>query len=186
MLQTVALLVLMLCWIAWAAAFVGARQRAAGQKKVVRAPVSRWGIGLQMIGFSLVFAYVRPAGFEKSWPALVASMILGPPSVWLGWAAVRHLGKQWRYEAALSEDHELIRTGPYRWVRHPIYASMLGRLVTTGLAWTWWPMFAAAIVFFVAGTEIRVRAEDGLLAERFQGEFRDYRSRVRAYVPFVR
>jgi hypothetical protein len=55
-------------------------------------------------------------------------MVLGPPSVALAWAATRHLGKQWRYEAALSEDHELIQTGPYRWVRHPIYASMLGML----------------------------------------------------------
>ena len=99
---------------------MGARKRAAGQKKVVRAPASKWGIVLQMLGFSLVFAYVRPVGFEKSWPSLIASMILGPPSVALGWAALRHLGKQWRYEAALSEDHELIQTGPYGWVRHPI------------------------------------------------------------------
>jgi protein-S-isoprenylcysteine O-methyltransferase Ste14 len=153
---------------------------------VVRAPVSRWGILLQLLGFTLVFTYFRPAGYEKSAPSLIASMILGPPSVALGWAAVRHLGKQWRYEAALSEDHELIRTGPYGWVRHPIYASMLGRLVTTGLAWTWWPMFVAALIVFVAGTEIRVRAEDGLLAERFQEAFTDYRSRVSAYIPFIR
>ncbi len=41
-------------------------------------------------------------------------MILGPPSVALAWAATRHLGKQWRYQAAVSEDHELIQTGPYR------------------------------------------------------------------------
>jgi protein-S-isoprenylcysteine O-methyltransferase Ste14 len=113
-------------------------------------------------------------------------MILGPPSVVLGWAAVRHLGKQWRFEAALSEDHELIRTGPYAWVRHPIYTSMLGRLVTTGLAWTWWPMFTAGLLFFLAGTEIRVRAEDALLATRFGEQFAEYRSRVSAYIPFVR
>jgi protein-S-isoprenylcysteine O-methyltransferase Ste14 len=186
MLQTAALVVLALCWIVWLLAFVGARKRTVGQKKVVRAPVSKWGLLLQMLGFALVCAYIRPAGYEKSWPSLVASMILGPPSVWLGWAALRHLGKQWRYEAALSEDHELIRTGPYGWVRHPIYASMLGRLVTTGLAWTWWPLFVAALIVFVVGTEIRVRAEEGLLAERFQKAFADYRSRVRAYIPLVR
>jgi protein-S-isoprenylcysteine O-methyltransferase Ste14 len=186
MLQTAALVELVLCWAAWALPFLRARRLTAGRKKVVRAPVSKWGIVLQMLGFWLVFAYVRPAGFEKSWPSLIASMILGPPSVALGWAALRHLGKQWRYEAALSEDHELIRTGPYAWVRHPIYASMLGRLVTTGLAWTWWPMFVAALIVFIAGTEIRVRAEDGLLAGRFQESFTAYRSRVRAYIPFIR
>jgi len=89
-------------------------------------------------------------------------------------------------EAALSEDHELVQTGPYRWLRHPIYASMLGMLLATGFAKTWWPMFVAAVIFFVAGTEIRVRAEDRLLAERFQESFTSYRSRVRAYIPFIR
>jgi protein-S-isoprenylcysteine O-methyltransferase Ste14 len=186
MLQTVALAELFLCWVAWSLAFVKARKKAAGQKRVVTAPASRWGIVLEMVGFALVWAYVRPLGFDKSAAILIASMVLGPPSVALAWAATRHLGKQWRYEAALSEDHELIQTGPYRWVRHPIYASMLGMLLATGAAWSWWPMFAGALVVFLVGTEIRVRAEDRLLAERFQDAFAEYRSRVKAYVPFIR
>ena len=113
-------------------------------------------------------------------------MLLGPPSVALAWAAARHLGKQWRYQAALTEGHELIQSGPYRWVRHPIYASMLGMLLATGAARTWWPMFVAAIVVFLAGTEIRTRTEDRLLAERFRESFTEYRSRVRAYIPLIR
>jgi protein-S-isoprenylcysteine O-methyltransferase Ste14 len=79
-------------------------------------------------------------------------MILGPFSTALASAATRHLGEQWRYEAALSEDHELIQTGPYRWLRHPIYTSTLLLLVAAGLAWTWWPMLVAALVFFRVGT----------------------------------
>ena len=186
MLQIVALAELFLCWVAWSSAFVNVREKAAGQKRVVTASASRWGIVLEMVGFALVWAYVRPVGFEKSAALLIASMVLGPPSVALAWVATRHLGKQWRYEAALSEDHELIQTGPYRWVRHPIYASMLGMLLATGAAWSWWPMFAVALVVFLVGTEIRVRAEDRLLAERFQDAFTEYRSRVNAYVPFIR
>jgi protein-S-isoprenylcysteine O-methyltransferase Ste14 len=186
MLQIVALAELFLCWVLWSLAFVTARKKAAGQKRVVTAPASRWGIVLEMVGFALVWAYIRPAGFEKSAALLIASMVLGPSSVVLAWAATRHLGKQWRYEAALSEDHELIQTGPYHWVRHPIYASMLGMLLATGAAWSWWPMFAVALAVFLVGTEIRVRAEDRLLAERFQDAFAEYRSRVKAYVPFIR
>jgi len=177
---------LIICWVVWSLAFVQPRKQAAGQKAVVRAPASRWGITLEMIGFALIWAYVRPVGFEKSVPSLIASMVLAPPSVALGWAAARHLGKQWRFEAALSEDHELIQTGPYRWLRHPIYTSMLGMLLATGFAWTWWPMFVAALGFFLAGTEIRARAEDRLLAGRFRESFIAYRSRVRAYIPFIR
>jgi protein-S-isoprenylcysteine O-methyltransferase Ste14 len=178
--------VLILCWVAWFLAFVGPRRQAVGQKKVVAAPASKWGIVLQMVGFAMVWAYVRPAGFQKSPVSLIASMILAPASVALVWAAARHLGKQWRFEAALSEDHELVQTGPYRWVRHPIYASMLGMFLATGFAWTWWPMFASGLIYFLIGTEIRVRAEDRLLSERFQESFAAYRSRTGAYIPFWR
>jgi len=185
-LQIVASVEVIVCWLAWSLAFVVARNRAKGQTKVIRAPASRWGIVLHVLGLAFVFSYVRPIGLEKSGLSLIVSMVLGPLAVWLAWAATRHLGKQWRYEAALSADHELIQSGPYGWVRHPIYLSMLGMLLAVGTAWTWWPMFVAGLLVFLAGTEIRVRAEDRLLGERFGERFRDYRARVWAYVPYIR
>ncbi|HTS77545.1 MAG TPA: isoprenylcysteine carboxylmethyltransferase family protein [Bryobacteraceae bacterium] len=186
MLQTAAFSVFGVCFILWSLAFVSARKRAAGQREVARAPVSAWGILLEGIGFALVFMRVQPENFEKSDWSLMVSMILSPLSAALGWAAVRHLGKQWRYQAGLNEDHELIQTGPYRWIRHPIYASMLGFLLAVAAAWTWWPMILAGLTMFLAGTEIRVRAEDRLLASRFGERFREYQSRVPAYIPFIR
>jgi len=181
MLPIAALTELGICWVAWSLAFVKPRKQ-----EVASAPASRWGIGLVMAGFALAWAHVRPTGFEKSTPALIASMILGPPSVALAWAATRHLGKQWRYKAALSQDHELIQTGPYRWLRHPIYASMLGMLLATLAAWTWWPMALGSAIAFLAGTEIRVRAEERLLAEHFGGSYTAYRARTSAFIPFLR
>ena len=174
------------CWITWSLAFVKPQKRASGQKKAVRAPSSRWGIVLVMLGYACVWAFVRPTGFEKSPASLIASMILAPPSVVLVWMAVRHLDKQWRFEAALSEDHKLITTGPYRWLRNPIYASMLGMLLATGFAKTWWPLLVAGVIFFVIGTEIRVRAEEMLLEERFGEEFAQYKTQTPAYLPILR
>jgi len=185
-LQFAALIELLICWIAWAFAFVKPSREAKGQKKVARAPSSRWGIALVTVSFALVWTYLRPVGFQKSTASLVLSMVLAPVSAALAWAAAHELGKQWRYEAALSEDHELIQTGPYRWMRHPIYTSMFGMLMATAAAWTWWPMWIAGTVFYIAGTEIRVAAEERLLAERFQGVYDAYRARVRAYIPFIR
>jgi protein-S-isoprenylcysteine O-methyltransferase Ste14 len=186
MLQIIALVELLLCWIVWSLAFVKPSKQAAGQKEVASAPSSRLGILLVMVGFLFAWTYVRPVGFEKSTLALIASMILGPPAVALAWSATRHLGKQWRYKAALSQDHELIQTGPYRWMRHPIYTSMLCMLLATLTAWTWWPMALGSLIAFVAGTEIRVRAEERLLAERFGDSFGDYRARTFAFIPFFR
>jgi len=185
-LQIAAYVVLLICWVAWSLAFIKPRKSAAGKTKAVRAPASRVGILLVMLGFAFEGAFVRPVGFEKSAASLIASMIIGPPSVVLVWMATRHLGKQWRFEAALSEDHELVTTGPYRWLRHPIYASMLGMLLQTGLVHAWWPMLIAGLVFYVIGTEIRVRAEDRLLAGRFGEEFNRFQASTRAYIPFIR
>jgi protein-S-isoprenylcysteine O-methyltransferase Ste14 len=186
MLAIVAYVELAACWIAWSLAFVRPRKNAAGAKKNVSAPVSRWGIFLVMLGYAFIWAFVRPAGFEKSSASLIASMIIGPPSVVLVWMAARHLDKQWRFEAALSEDHKLITTGPYRWLRNPIYASMLGMLLATGFAKTWWPLLVAGVICFVIGTEIRVRAEERLLASRFGEEFAKYKATTPAYLPFLR
>jgi protein-S-isoprenylcysteine O-methyltransferase Ste14 len=71
-------------------------------------------------------------------------------------------------------------------IRHPIYTSMLCILLGTGVLVTPPLLFFAALIVFLLGTEIRVRAEDGLLASRFGDEFYRYRQTVSAYVPFVR
>jgi protein-S-isoprenylcysteine O-methyltransferase Ste14 len=117
---------------------------------------------------------------------LVAAIVIMPVSVWLGWRAILHLGKQWRIQAGLYSDHELVRTGPYEFVRHPIYVALLGMLIGTGLVVSWWPIVILAVLLFVAGIEIRIQAEDALLAERFGESFDNYRAAVAAYIPFLR
>jgi len=185
MLEYIAWAEMVICWIAWALAFVKPRREAAGQVKVERAPASRWGIGLVMAAYAVVWTFIRPKGYHQPAFESVSSMVLGPASVLLGWAAAHRLGKQWRYEAALSDDHELIQTGVYRWLRHPIYASMLGMFLTTGLAWSWWPKTIVGVILFVAGTEIRIAAEERLLTGRFPS-YAAYRTRTSAYIPFIR
>ena len=138
---------------------------------------------VQAIGFFL--AWLRTVRSEPP-PLLIASMIIAPASAWLAWRAVSHLGKQWRIQAGLYADHELVRTGPYAAVRHPIYLSLLGMLIATGLVMAWWPILIVAVGFGVLGTEIRVRAEDALLESRFGDTFRQYRDSVPAYIPFIR
>jgi protein-S-isoprenylcysteine O-methyltransferase Ste14 len=186
MLRIAAYVELGLCWVVWSLAFIRPRQRAAGKKKAAVATSSRVGIVFVMLAYACVWAFVWPVGFAKSAASLIASMVIGPPAVALVWIATRHLDKQWRFQAALSEDHELITTGPYRWIRHPIYASLFGMLLATGFAKAWWPMFVAGVVFYIVGTEIRIRAEDGLLTARFGEIHARYKAATKAYIPFVR
>jgi protein-S-isoprenylcysteine O-methyltransferase Ste14 len=86
----------------------------------------------------------------------------------------------------LYSDHELIRTGPYALVRHPVYASLLAILLSTLFLLTRWPWSALSLTLYVIGTEVRIWAEDRLLASRFGEEFAAYRKDVPAYLPFIR
>ena len=138
-----------------------------------------------------ISAYCEAVSFRQpaaaiSWPRLLATAISAPFGVAVMWTAVAHLGRQFRINAGLYADHELVSSGPYGVVRHPIYASMLLMLVATAALVTRWKWGVAVIALFLIGTEIRVRAEDRLLASRFGDRFTAYRRQVAAYLPFVR
>ena len=112
--------------------------------------------------------------------------VLASTAVVLSWTGIKSLGRQLRVQAGLYSDHELIRSGPYGIVRHPIYAGMLLMYLATALVMSNWQLSLAGLLIFLIGTEIRVRIEDRLLASRFGQEFVQYRKAVRAYMPFVR
>lgn len=106
-------------------------------------------------------------------------------SNWWCLRSIRTLGKQWTVEARLIKGHELITAGPYGVVRNPIYLGMFGLLVATGLALSQpWAMLAA-IVAFLVGNRIRIRAEERLLRESFGPQFEDYARRVPAFLPRI-
>jgi protein-S-isoprenylcysteine O-methyltransferase Ste14 len=178
-----AMLWLILCWILWIYPFISRARKQRNKESVVMAPVAKRGIWIQSIAYFVAWFRIVQSNPR---PLLIASMVIAPLATLLVWQAIGHLGKQWRIQAGLYADHELVRTGPYRFVRHPIYASMLGMLVASGLVMTHWIVLIVAVAIFIAGTEIRVRAEDGLLESRFGETFRDYRAAVPAYIPFVR
>lgn len=185
--DTTALLVLLafvVLWIAWFMPFV-IKRRGGGAKPEVRAPTSRWGMLLQGISFGFAsFHYGSVPTFTVS--RVTLAFIFEAIAVVLAWTSVYALGKQWRLEAALSADHELIQSGPYAIVRHPIYTSMFCIFIALALMLAvWWTAVIGAVIFFI-GTEIRVRAEERLLAGRFGASFDAYRARVSAYIPGLR
>jgi protein-S-isoprenylcysteine O-methyltransferase Ste14 len=113
------------------------RQRRARPKResLVIAPAARWGIFLESLSYALVRFYVDGA-VHPGIIRIVASLSVAVFSTALVWSAVRYLGRQWRIQAGLFADHQLVSTGPYRMVRHPIYVSMFGMLIATGLLMT--------------------------------------------------
>jgi len=98
-------------------------------------------------------------------------------------AAVRTLGKQWSLQARVLEHHELIRRGPYRIVRHPIYTGMFGMLIVSSMAHGHWLGLIIASFVYYLGTVMRIKSEEKLLREQFGSEYDDYTREVPAFIP---
>ena len=170
-------------WFGWGLPFFFIRRHGNKPQQLDRR--ARWGMVIQGVAFALVWqGKWRIAATGTARLAIASAFFV--LAITLSWMATRSLGKQWRFDAGVNAGHELVRAGAYRFVRHPIYLSMLCLLVGTGLLFVPLTVLAIAIIVHVAGTEIRVRIEDRLLAARFGDRFREYQRTVPAYLPFVR
>lgn len=181
------------CWIFFAGIFV-LRKRPPAEPEAKRDRRATFGVILQMVGYFLVWFHPPRAAFLPPVPALsgprgiafaVLTISLAAASGWLIASAVRTLGRQWAVAARLVEGHKLITSGPYAYVRNPIYTGMLGMLIATGLAMEHWIATIVAVVIFFVGLVIRVRSEEKLLRAAFGQEFEDYARRVPAVVPWI-
>lgn len=176
---------------AWIVVCLGllATRRLRGESTAERAPGTWLGIVVQALGFSAIWTLRQGAApLQALAPRLVAAAadLLGLASVLLAVAAIWTLGRQWSVVGRLLPDHSLITRGPYALVRHPIYTSMLGMLLATGLALSNAAGLAAGLSLFVLGTWLRVHYEEKLLRARLATDYDAYATRVPAFIPFPR
>lgn len=181
--------IVMIGWLLFIGFFVFGKK--SPREKATRIErLSLLGIVLQGLSYAPVWALQRPhftsivplPGLLEVVPP-VAAVALELFSVWFGLKAIRTLGKEWSYEARLIEGHRLVTAGPYKFVRHPIYTGMLGKLLATGLVLSHWIGLLSGIVIFAIGTAIRVRSEEKLLRSQFGPEYEEYARRVPAILP---
>ena len=177
---------LLVLWIAWLYPFIFRAPHGQQRESITVPGPTRIGLLMETTAIFLAFLFHVPLDSPPGMLQMAGTLVLGAVSSAFGWYSVIHLGKQFRVQAGLYADHELVRTGPYSIVRHPIYASFLGMLLCTILLVTRWQWGLACILLFIAGTEIRVHSEEKLLAGRFGPQFEEYRKQVPAYIPFVR
>jgi protein-S-isoprenylcysteine O-methyltransferase Ste14 len=129
---------------------------------------------------------LRVGEIEASWlPVRVAGLAVGLlGAALLVWASVL-LGRLLIHEAAVREDHALVESGPYRFVRHPVYAGYLALLLGSGVAslnvclWLLWPVSLLGILMQAA-------SEERLLGERFGQDYERYVRRTGRLVPRFR
>jgi len=101
-------------------------------------------------------------------------------TVWARWT----LAGNWSSDVTFKQGHELIKTGPYRFVRHPIYTGLLimalGTALHAGQLRCWLSIVVVGIGFW-----IKLKQEESLMLRHFPDEYPDYQKQVKALVPFV-
>jgi protein-S-isoprenylcysteine O-methyltransferase Ste14 len=92
------------------------------------------------------------------------------------------IGKEWSGEVQIKEDHQLIRSGPYAHIRHPIYTGML--LALTGTAITVGEYRAIlGVALFLIGFVRKAKKEESFLASEFGPAFDEHRRHTGFFLP---
>lgn len=117
-------------------------------------------------------------------PLSIFGIILCISGIALAIYARWHLGRNWSYRPAIKEGHELVTSGPYRVIRHPIYAGILTALLGTALTGMgiWLYFFLMCCLFVIV---YRIRVEEQLMVHQFPEEYPGYRKKTKALIPFV-
>ena len=116
-----------------------------------------WGIGLALLVAGLAFAV---------------------------WARV-HLGRNWSGSVTVKEGHELIRSGPYACVRHPIYTGLITAVLGTAII-SGTLRAALGLVIITVSLLRKLRTEEAFMRDTFPGEYQRYCAQVPALLPFTK
>lgn len=148
---------------------------------------SMTGIVLQGLGIAIAaFGPVRMTLPTDSVGAISSAVVVGvlmAGTIGLFWASSRAMGRNWAIVAQTRADHQLVQSGPFAWVRNPIYDALFLFLLAMGIGYGhYWSILPAAVLYWT-GTMMRVRIEEQLLHAQFGAAYDDYRARVKRFVP---
>jgi protein-S-isoprenylcysteine O-methyltransferase Ste14 len=126
--------------------------------------------------------------YLQLWPQSILLFWLGA-AVTVGgllfavWARV-HLGRNWSRSVTIKQDHELISTGPYAVVRHPIYTGILTGFLGTAIAVSQVRGFVSFALIFLA-LWLKLRMEETWMRAQFGEVYANYAQRTSAIVPYL-
>jgi len=139
-------------------------------------------------GFYLLFAHhvrhawlLRPILPQAPWVQGLGVGITAAGLLVAVWARL-YLAGNWSGTVTLKVGHELVRSGPYRWVRHPIYSGILLAVLGTALE-RGQLRGAIALVLIYAGFFLKIRREEQFMNDAFGARYDEYRRTTGILIP---
>ncbi len=181
-------------------AYFGIKQRRMGQSSwsVSEDAVSRegrWSLLLRPVAFLfmlglIVLYFIEPSGSEWLFLPLplwlrVSGVLLGAAGILLLVCVHRTLGMQWSTTLQFKEVHTLNTSGPYKFIRHPMYASLLLFFLGLSIMSSFWPLMALVVILLLFFNRI-MRREESMMIEEFGEEYRIYMKSTGRLLPRFR
>jgi protein-S-isoprenylcysteine O-methyltransferase Ste14 len=177
-------------WIGWVVSWVAASLWS-GRTEKRAATREAWIYRIVIFAGAILIApwTAQVLGERPAWQvayygtyAFVGVMLTGLALTW--WARI-HLGCLWSSAITRKEKHRLVDTGPYAFVRHPIYTGLIIALLATAAIEATLVAFLGALLI-VLGLWVKARAEERFLSTELAPEtYESYRRRVAMLVPFL-
>ena len=138
-----------------------------------------------LLSFEYIFA---PGTFEFAYlidyPTWLGAIMLNF-GISLLWAAHHHLWKSFHSLVVLKEEQELVKSGPYKCIRHPIYTAYFLNYIGGGLLAANWELTFLPVFFFGMMVYPRIGEEEAVMIEKFGDDYRQYMERARRFLPML-
>jgi protein-S-isoprenylcysteine O-methyltransferase Ste14 len=145
-----------------------------------------WVVILTSLTVGIAFSEASTIGAipNPQWmrPAALALMIAG---LVLRWTAVISLGKSFSSNVAIHSTQTVLKTGLYRWMRHPSYTGLIMIFVAVGLHTRNWISFVIVVVPTTAALLYRIHVEEIALRGHFGEEYVEYSRQTKRLIPGI-
>jgi protein-S-isoprenylcysteine O-methyltransferase Ste14 len=148
---------------------------------------------LRLIFYTVIVLFIY---LQKNIPFLATSLWLKTPAIYIStdvitfiglllmlWARTT-LGKNWSANIVIKEEHKLITSGPYKYIRHPIYSGLILMVLGVVLYIDTLGWLVFFIIFFF-GARYKAQKEERLLESHFSNAYSEYKKHTKYLIPFV-
>ena len=141
---------------------------------------------LVILGFALIFSggnlRLIPGKWHHLRPLAYAGTTLTAFGLLFSAWGRYHLGQYWSGIISLKEGHRLVRTGPYKLVRHPLYTGFLSAVLATAIAAATYDALLGALLILTAYA-LKIRREEKVLLNAFGDEYVQFKRETPALIP---
>jgi protein-S-isoprenylcysteine O-methyltransferase Ste14 len=176
------------CWVAWLLYWV--IMAFTTKRTIERGGIVRYRLMafIPVVGWVIAAQLLHLPSQSQLWhttPALgvVTDCIVVAGAAFTVWARMT-LGRNWSAEVTFKQDHELIESGPYAMVRHPIYTGIIVMALGTAINYGRSIGFALLCSLCI-GLWWKARQEEQIMSSHFPAAYAEYKTHVRAIIPFL-